>query len=395
MRPGMACVLEVLRDETNRRPVALTEWQDAFQVAEQETILPYFAARLRQTGAALPGPIQDDLSRAEREAARNSFWWTSELRGILQAFAAAAIPVIPLKGPMLAERIYGGIALRQSCDLDLLVRPEHIGSASSQLEKLGFTSISRPSDHDYAWRRGTTLVELHFDVENPRAFNFDVAGAWKRAGRRDFLGQQVWQFAPSDELLYVCLHGVRHRFERLSHVLDIALALNCLVPEIDPTAYEHGPAARLRRLIVLGRAMAMRLDPSSNPALELRESAKTAAHMEKLADKRWTALLECPGTRLDWLNQHRFYLETEATTTGRLLRMAGDLSILATRTIQQDFDFAARFGVEQPALVWMLRQFRLLAKLCGLDLGARKAAYQTPTPVHSSQDQPAYPRGKP
>jgi len=191
MRPGIACVLDGLRGETNRRQIELSEWQDAFQVAEQEGILPFFAATLRQCGATLPNAILDDLARAEQEAARTSFWWTSELRGILQAFAAAAILVIPLKGPMLAERIYGGINLRGSRDLDLLVSPPDTGSASSLLEKLGFATLSRPDDCHYSWHRGTTLVELHFYVGNPIDFNFDVAGAWRRAKPRDFLGQAV------------------------------------------------------------------------------------------------------------------------------------------------------------------------------------------------------------
>lgn len=366
MKPGMACVLEVLRGEANRRPIALAEWHNAFEIAELEAVLPYFSARLRQSGATLPGPVEDSLARAEQQAARNTFWWTSELRGILQAFTAKAIPVIPLKGPMLAERIYGSITLRQSCDLDILVRSQDLDSASSLLQKLGFTLNCGPGGCDSSWSRGTTFVELHFDVENPRVFNFDIAGAWKRATQRDFLGQGVWQFAPSDELLYLCLHGVKHRFERLSLVLDIARALNCLTPEIDPAVYERGPAAKLRPLIVLGRAIAMRLDPHCNPALQLRESPKTAEHMENLAGRRWNVLLQGPYIPLNWLNQHGFYLETESTMRGRLLRLAGDLSILTTRTIQPDIDFAARFGIEMPFMVWILRQFRLLSKFCGL-----------------------------
>ncbi|MGA2650799.1 MAG: hypothetical protein ABSF28_09760 [Terracidiphilus sp.] len=121
---------------------------------------------------------------------------------------------------------------------------------------------------------------------------------------------------------------MKHRFERLSHVLDIALALNCLTPEIDPTVYEHEPVASLRSLIVLGRAMAMCLDPRCNSALELRESTKTEAHMEKLARRCWTALLEHPSELMTGLSQLHFYLKTEATAMGWLLRFARSPFIL-------------------------------------------------------------------
>jgi hypothetical protein len=360
----MECVLDVLRGETSRREVSCAEWLDAFRVAEQERILPFFAAKTRHSGVALPVPILDEISRVESHAVRNTFRWTSELRGILEAFAAAAIPVIPLKGPMLAERIYGSIELREWRDLDLLVMRPDIDAAGSLLKKLGFTLESRPNKFHYRWHRGTSLVELHFDVLNQMEFNFDTAGAWQRATPREFLGQPVRQFAPSDELLYLSLHAVRHGFECLSHVLDIALAFKLLTAKIDPGAYEHGPAAKLRCLIFLGRAMAMRLDPHGDPGPEIHVSAATAKHLDKLADRLWAELLERPATPLDGRTEQLFFLAIESTATGRLQRLARSLFVMVAKLTQVDFDFAARFGVRQPGLVRLLRQLRLLARLC-------------------------------
>jgi hypothetical protein len=362
----MDCVLDVLRGEPIRPDITNSEWQHAFQVAVEEKVLPYFAAKLHRSGAAVPEPIKDYLAQAEQETARNSFWWTSELKGILQGFATEAIPVIPLKGPMLAERIYGSTNLRVSVDLDLLVRPADIKSACSLLVTLGFTEYARPSDYHYSWSRGTTLVELHFDVENPLTFNFDTAAAWNRARQRDFLGQPVWQFAPSDELLFVCLHGVRHRFEFLNNVLDVAFAFNCLTSQVDSKFYESGPAAKLRPLIVLSRAMATRLDPRCSSGPHIRVPVKTAEHMERVANKLWADMLEGPSPVSNWRIQHRFYLEIETSIRGRLLRAATDICILVTRLTQLDFDFAARYGVHRTGLVWILRQLRLLAQLCRL-----------------------------
>jgi hypothetical protein len=366
----MECVLDVLRGETNRRDVPCDEWLGAFRVAEQERIRPFFAARLRESGATFPDPILDEILRAKKDAARNSFWWTSELRGILQAFAAKAIPVIPLKGPMLAESIYGSIELRVSRDLDLLVHPSDIDAAASVLVKLGFASHSRPNKFHCEWRRGTSLVELHFDAANQMEFKFDTAGAWERAQSREFLGQPVLQFEPSDELLFLCLHGVRHRFECLCHVLDIALALKRLTPEIDPKVYERGLAARLLPLIVLGRAMAMRLNPHGDPGPEIPVRASTAEHLGKLADRLWTEKLERPAPLINGLTEQIFYLEIETTTRDRLMRLAGAIIILATRLTRADFDFAGQFGVRQAGLIWVLRQFRLAARLFGLNLAS-------------------------
>jgi hypothetical protein len=364
----------VLRGEAISRPIPLVEWQDALRLADQEAILPFFMAQLRGSGTPLPDAILDELTRAESDQMRSTFLWTSELRGILQAFAAQSIPVIPLKGPMLAERIYGSTDLRVSRDLDLLVQPRDLNAAGSVLAKLGFTGDSGLDEYDHQWRRGATLVELHFDVVNPLDFRFDTASAWERAAARQFLGQPVYRFAPADELLYLCLHGVRHRFERLNHVLDVARALECLGPEIAPMAFEDGPDATLRTLILLGWAMAERLDPRCSSNLRLHLPPATTAHVEKLADQLWTDLLERRGKPLDWQAQHRFYLEIESTTSGRLRRRIGQLGILTTRLIPEDYVFAGRLGVHQTGLVWVVRQCRLLARICGLNLATKTAS---------------------
>jgi hypothetical protein len=127
MTDGMQCVLELLRGEVNNRDIPLAEWQSALRVAEQENILPFFAVKFRQSDATAPGAILDKLTKVQNSAAQSGFWWTCELKGILRAFAEKAIPVLPLKGPFLAERLYGGISHRVSRDLDLLVHPSDMG----------------------------------------------------------------------------------------------------------------------------------------------------------------------------------------------------------------------------------------------------------------------------
>jgi hypothetical protein len=114
--------------------------------------------------------------------------------------------------------------------------------------------------------------------------------------------------------------------------------------------------------------MAMHLDPLCNPAPKIQVPQRTAAHLERLADRQWAALLQGPIPHLGWRAQHLFYLEIEPTLRGRLLRASTDLYILATRLTYIDFDFAAGYGVHQPALVWIVRQLRLLAQICGLRL---------------------------
>jgi len=360
----MPLLLQLLRGESLAAAPTLTEWQQTLQLAEQESVLPSAVVAMQRSSVPLPEQISTRLNAADRDIAISTFWWTSELSGILAAFNQTGIPVILLKGPLLAERIYGDIHLRTWRDLDLLVSSRDLKAAGSLLFKLGFTANSRPDDYHESWRRGATLVELHHNVENSLAYRIPMDGLWKRASEVHFCGHHVVQLAPLDELLFLCLHGVRHRFERLSHVLDLALAFEHLVPQIPRVAFRSGPSAALRPLLVLGHTMAKQFRPHL-PNLPFEPSGAEAAHLAEVAARRWHALLQDPGTPLDWYAQHRFYLEIESTLRGRLLRSARHAVILSTRLIQADFDFAARYRITQPALVWMVRQLRLIGKATG------------------------------
>ena len=121
MRPGMKPLLEVLRGEETSRIIAEQEWELALALAGEHRVLHFVAERLLQGNVPLPPLIQARLAQARREALQYSFVQTSELQQLLQAFGNEGIPVLPLKGPSLAKRVYGAGSLRISCDHDLLV----------------------------------------------------------------------------------------------------------------------------------------------------------------------------------------------------------------------------------------------------------------------------------
>ena len=217
----MPCVLAVLRRERGALPFSKREWLEAIMLAEQERVAPAFALAARQTGLTLPEAIDTALQKTERAATLETFLWVAELRGLLAAFATAHIAVLPLKGPFFAQRVYGGSALRPCRDLDLLVRAADLRRAEALLHELGFQPAIHADDYHQSWTRRTTNVELHFDVEHPLAFNFDITAVWRRAVLTEFEGVPAWRMEPVDELIFLGLHGVRHRFDRLGLVLDL------------------------------------------------------------------------------------------------------------------------------------------------------------------------------
>ena len=357
MRPGMACLLALLRGETGLRRFPEAAWLQALALAQEERVAPFCAALLRAARKSADKPeaspaLESMLAAIEREAAIQAFWWSAQLQSLLTAFAQARLDVLPLKGPSLAKRLYGGAALRTCRDLDLLVRRKDLPAAERLLRSLGFEPRGHGDDYHRTWLRATTAVELHFDVENPLAFNFDIRAVWQRAALASFQGQPAWQLAPADELAFLCLHATRHRFERLSHVLDIALML----AHAQDLGRVRQPAP-MQPVVELGCLMAAHLTPGQ-PAPQ--DAGRTVpAHPQALAASLWSELLTQAPAPADWQSKHRFFLQLEPTRIARLLRRGRHVRILLSRLIDADYNFAESLGLRRTWQVRLLRPLRL------------------------------------
>jgi len=359
MRPGMESLLELLR---GRLPQLANEaeWAALLTIAEQENVLPWTVERLRVLDAPCTPEWKKRLDEIRRESQVATFIWTETLKSTLAAFDRGGVPVVSLKGPCLAERLYGDAALRTCYDLDLLVKVQDLARAEGVLTEIGFAPHSDADDYHQRWSRKGIILELHHNVENPEAYRLDLESIWARTRVAEFQGAPVRLLGPADELLYLCLHAVRHRFERVYLMVDLALALRHVANgSVQATQrLEHG----LDNVLLLGCAMAAHLYPQvAVPEIE-QVRPRNRRRLQRLADHLWAERMQEPAQMLDWKAQHRFYLEVENPGWDRLGRRGRHFRILATRLIDADFAFAERFHLHRNWQVRMLRPIRLLIK---------------------------------
>jgi len=164
---------------------------------------------------------------------RRSLWLTAQLVRLLDVFKARGIPVIPLKGPVLAAFAYGGIELREYFDLDLLVRRSDVAKAGEALIAEGYrpqfelAETQWPAFLRYAcewgFSRDATLVELQWQFV-PRYFSFpiDYGQLWERAVTVSFEKRSVLSLSAEDLLLYLCVHGTKHAWSDPKWARDVA-----------------------------------------------------------------------------------------------------------------------------------------------------------------------------
>lgn len=166
--------------------------------------------------------------------ARRNMFMTAELLRIRSLFLQANIEILAFKGPALARYAYGDITLRQFGDIDVLVHPEDIPAVMRLMQQEGYVpDVNIPKEdaaHYYALL--TTIgfdnpaskmrIEIHWELLSG---NYAVAwksdALWKEVEMVEINRQMIPTLRFEDHLLYLCLHGSKHLFERLEWVCDI------------------------------------------------------------------------------------------------------------------------------------------------------------------------------
>lgn len=323
-------------------------WDLLLELAESHGVLALFYK-------AHDGQLPDNFVGHFRERWALSLFLARELEGLLREFAARGIEVLPLKGPVLAELLYGQVTLRPSDDLDILVREEDFAQAELLLLELGFEPLGPADDYHRDFVRNGTYVELHFGIGSPSAPNFDLPGAWARARRLEFRGCAIRFLSPVDLILYLSLHGLKHRFARLIWVLDISRALEALDPSDTVALLEEAGTQRLRNVFLLSweitrRSFGTRLPP--NVEATVRARPELVRRAGTWADR----ILAAAGDPTTAVHDVSSYLQL-ADNPGH--RWKYRLQFFAPT--QQDYQWAARHHLH-PRCVPLLRPLRLLMK---------------------------------
>lgn len=136
------------------------------------------------------------------------------------------IRVIPLKGPRLAEALYGDVGRRLSNDIDLLVAPEQMAEAVEVVRSIGYAPPT-----DFVYRGGLPL--LHYALVHRRNELPPVELHWRVHWYEERFAPELllppagsgdpdWRPAPAAELAELLLFYARDGFVDLRLAADVA-----------------------------------------------------------------------------------------------------------------------------------------------------------------------------
>ena len=216
----------------------------------------------------IPGDILDAFRAIADETGKANRALFEELARLLDTLAKNGIEAIPFKGPLLAIQVFGDLGLRQSRDLDFLVRDEDLAKTIATLNGLGyqrtraltaaqFALIHRLQGQEIVFGESSrTAVEPHTRLTSLKmALDIDYDGLWRRAQRTHVNGHTFLTPAPEDGLLLLAVHGGKEMWRKLKWACDFAGFIGSF-PYLDWAAVgERARAQGCLRMLLLATSL--------------------------------------------------------------------------------------------------------------------------------------------
>ena len=272
------------------------DWSRLLLLAEQHGVVGHLVVQMGTSGEDDVVPAEIRATYVERHRAQifSTLRLTAELFHVLARFAAQGIAALAVKGPVLAMHAYGDPTMRSYGDLDLLVRQRDILHATECLQAANFeptvsvTAIQAakiPGQYLFAKPNANLIVELHNEFTLryfPRRLPLERLFARSILVSVD--GRDVPALSVEDELVYICVHGATHFWDRLGWIADVAALIarqtNINWENVDAMAKEVGA----ERMLHLGLYLASDLLHIHLPDAVLKD-VRGDAGATKLAER--------------------------------------------------------------------------------------------------------------
>lgn len=288
------------------------DWDAVFRVARQHRLLPLLFHRLHSAEVPLSPEVESRLRDAYDRNTFHSLANAAELIALVQAFNRESIPVIPVKGLVLAASAYQNPAVRGAGDLDLLIGEADLARATALVRSRGFelnTDVHEdgtpaiPEHYEFHFDRKADgmVVELHWRLQLLEAKfggrfqrNLGMDWVWPRRCTANVAGVDLPNLDSVATLLFLCMHGAKHRWSRMVWIYDVAQLLRATAGLDWKLAINEAKEKGLLRTLSLGVLLAQRICGVKIPDRALRRlrSDRTAVTLATYFEE---AIFEAPG----------------------------------------------------------------------------------------------------
>jgi len=278
-------------------------WKFLLDLADRHGTSQLLHQSLAGIAESVPGDEMRSLQQSHQLNVHKALRLSGELIRVLDHLSSLRIEAIPYKGLALAETLYGDIALRQSGDIDLLIRPQDFSRVREAVRELGFTphtSLSEAQQCAYLesgyecsfdGTAGPNLLEVQWAIQ-PRfyAIDFDMPGLFQRAATVSVAGQSMRTLSNEDLFLVLSAHAAKHVWGRLIWLCDLARLMT--LPNLNwPWIASQARALGVARILNVSMLMANGLLGAGIPDAASRAGLTGDAVTPSLAEEIQTYIV--------------------------------------------------------------------------------------------------------
>ncbi len=239
------CARTSLTEEAEGKIKALAlrqiDWGCLVEKAHDNAVVPLLYKNL---AAVCPDDVPASALACLADSATTTAWRSLHLAGemirLLDLFHTGGVNAIPYKGPLLSILSYEDLGLRTFTDIDFLIRKEELIQTHRLLEQEGYRSAILGGqgvlgkripaklalltwEEHFVKQNSSSIVDIHWDLL-PTYF---ACGLNLEVWRQDLVsvklsGRKIPTLSLENLILFLCIHGCKHRWERLQWLCDLA-----------------------------------------------------------------------------------------------------------------------------------------------------------------------------
>ncbi|MBM7567333.1 nucleotidyltransferase domain-containing protein [Paenibacillus sacheonensis] len=208
-------------------------WTEFVHLVKHHRAYPTVYANISKLQlSTIPAEVVQALRSEYNDNTFQMLLFTAEMVEVSKCFEENHIRSLVLKGPVVAQRLYGDINRRTCKDLDILVPYQQIEQAEKLLLARGYVPDDDEDQilndrewtiHHLAYTHPITRiqVELHWRLNSDRRTEPSFDELWERRNTSDINNSPVAFLGDEDLFLFLILHGARHGWFRIRWLIDI------------------------------------------------------------------------------------------------------------------------------------------------------------------------------
>ncbi len=242
---------------------AINDWNSFYFSAYSHGVVPLVYKGLKTPELLVPKEVLLTFKTACLDIAQENMLMTSQLIKIFQLLEKNDIEAIAFKGPALSQLIYNDVITRQYSDVDILIDEESVDRAARLIMQNDYEMdfsidflknkkyLSVGKDIHLTNVKLDVLIELHWKLFEKKFILKD--GSFLKEYQEVKINNQPFNTLNIESLLlYLCMHGSKHFWERLEWIVDVDRLIR-INPNINWTlVQEEASRMESKRLFYFG-----------------------------------------------------------------------------------------------------------------------------------------------